>query len=169
MSKAFLKVSDFTDAFNGIVYALKDKEVLVGIPEAKGERKSDDPISNAALLYINEFGSELQNIPPRHPMKTGIRLAQVEIAAQFKECAQNVFKSGPSALNTYYERAGFIASNSVKNVINNQIDMEGPSEATLASREARGFKGTKVLVVTGQMRNAITYIVATKGEFKKVG
>ena len=33
------------------------------------------------------------------------------------------------------------------------------SDATLETRESEGFKGTKALIVTGQMRNAITYVV----------
>jgi hypothetical protein len=170
MSKPTLKVSsDFTKQFNDIIKKFRHDSVLVGIPEDDDGRKEnqgeDGQIGNAALLAINEFGSPMNNIPPRPVMSIGIRNAQEEIAAQFKLCAQNTLSavikggSGFDALDIYYNRAGLIASNSVKKAINSQEGIDGPSEATLASRKSRGFKGVKALIVTGQMRNAITYVL----------
>jgi hypothetical protein len=154
--------ADFTENFNAIIKRFRHDDVLVGIPEQDSERKDDDPIGNAALLAINEFGSAVNNIPPRPVMAIGIRKAKDEIAEQFRQAAVNALKQGFAALDTYFERAGIIASNSVKKVINSQEGIKGPSEATLAARKAQGFKGTKALVVTGQMRNAITYVVRGK-------
>ncbi|MFI5416190.1 MAG: hypothetical protein ACHQXJ_02430, partial [Nitrososphaerales archaeon] len=62
----------------------------------------------------------------------------------------------------YYERAGIIAANACKKVINDQEGLKPPAPATLKARKyitASGFKGTKSLLVTGQVRNAITYVV----------
>lgn len=163
MSKPYLKVtSDFTENFNKVISKFKRDAVLVGIPEQKTQRKEDEPINNATILAINEFGSPANNIPPRPVMQLGIRNAQDEIAAQFREAAKQALTRGVAALSFYYNRVGLIASNSIKKTINSQIGFKGPSEATLAIREAQGFKGTKALIVTGQMRNAITYVV--KGE-----
>jgi hypothetical protein len=153
---------DFTDKFNEIIKSFKGDKVLVGIPESRGERKEDEPINNAAILAINEFGSPVNNIPPRPVMAIGIKNAQDEIAEQFKKAAQNALSKGFSALDVYYERAGIIAANSVKKAINDQDGIKPPSDATLAVREAAGFKGTKSLIVTGQMRNAITSVVKGK-------
>lgn len=163
MSKPSLVVTeDFTENFNQIVKQFKRDAVLVGIPEADTERKEDEPITNAAILAINEFGSPLNNIPPRPVMAIGIRNAQDAIAEQFKLAAQGALSKGLAALPVAYNRAGLIASNSIKKAINSQEGIEAPSDATLAARAAAGFKGTKALIVTGQMRNAITYVV--KGE-----
>lgn len=151
--------ADFTDNFNRIISKFKNDAVLVGIPAEKTNRRDDAPINNATILAINEFGSPMNNIPPRPVMAIGIRNAQAQIADQFKLAAQNVFSKGLAALNMYYNRAGIIASNSVKKAINDQIGFDGPAESTLRARAARGFKGTKSLIVTGQMRAAITYIV----------
>lgn len=160
-----LKVtSDFTKQFNDIISKFKRDSVLVGIPAEKGDRRDGDPITNAALLAINNFGSPANNIPARPVMEVGIRNAQDALAEQFKKAAKEALKKGISALDVYYERAGMIASNSIKKAINDQ-DFDGapgPSEATLRARQyigKTGFKGTKSLVVTGQMRNAITYVV----------
>lgn len=154
--------SDFTEDFNAIIKKFKQDAVLVGIPESDAAREADAPINNPTLLAINEFGSPVNNIPPRPVMAIGIKNAQPEIVAQFKAGAQQALSKGFAALSVAYNRIGIIASNSVKKAINSQEGIDPPSEATLAARESKGFKGTKALIVTGQMRNAITYVV--KGE-----
>lgn len=167
MSGPTVKVtSDFTQNFKEIISKFKYDKVLVGIPEVKTERNDADgeeKINNATIMAINEFGSPANNIPPRPVMSIGIRNAQDQIADQFKLAAQNVLSKGVSALDTYYNRAGIIASNSIKKAINDQIGFPGPAESTLRAREARGFKGTKSLIVTGQLRNSITYVVQSGG------
>lgn len=167
MTKNTLVVKDFTENFNDVVKGFKRDAVLVGIPASDTERKveqtkTNEPITNAALLAINEFGSEAAHIPPRPVMKIGIQNAQEPIAEQFKLAAKNALSKGLSALSIYYNRAGLIAANSIKKAINSQEDIEPPSASTIAARQSKGFKGTKALIVTGQMRNAITYVV--KGE-----
>lgn len=167
--KPYMKVtSDFTKQFNDAVKKFRHDKVLVGIPEDDDERKEDDnaeTIGNAALLAITNFGSALNNIPPWPVMAIGIRNAQDQIAEQFKICAKSVLSalvngaSGLDAMDIYYNRAGIIASTSIKKAINSQEDAPDLSERTLAARKARGFKGDKRGIVTGQMRNAITYVV----------
>lgn len=169
MSEPTLKVtSDFTERFNQAVKSFKRDAVLVGIPANDDQRENEEaggPLGNAALLALNNFGSPANNIPARPVMQNGIKKAQEKIAEQFKIAAKEVLTKGPAALETYYERAGLIASNSIKKAINDQDfegggpDNEKPADSTLASRKSRGFKGTKSLVVTGQTRNAITYVV----------
>lgn len=160
--KPFLVTEDFTADFNKIIKKFKRDAVLVGIPEAEAPRQEDEPINNAALLALNEFGSPANNIPARPVMAIGIKNAQDEIAEAFKEGAVKALKKGADALPVAYNRAGIIASNSIKKAINAQEGIEPPSAGTLAKRKADDFKGTKALIVTGQMRNAITYVV--KGE-----
>lgn len=142
-----------------LVASFRNDMVLVGIPSDGAQREGDAPINNAGLLFINEFGSPGQNIPARTPMATGIRLAQAQIAEEYKKALKAAFTKGFGALTVYYNRIGTIASGSVKSVINNQIDMEPPAESTLKGRKSKGFSGTKALIVTGQLRNAITYVV----------
>ncbi len=164
MSKPTLTVTaDFTEKVNEILKKFKRDAVLVGIPEDGTKRNdADETITNAAILAINEFGSPANNIPARPAMAIGIKNAQDEIAEEFRKAAIGALTRGLSALSVAYNRAGLLASTAVKKAINAQEGFSGPSEATLRAREARGFKGTKALIVTGQMRNAITYVV--KGE-----
>lgn len=160
MNNPSLKVtSDFTENFNLIMKRFKNDKVLVGIPETKTTRRESEQINNATILAINNFGSPANNIPARPVMDIGIRNSQDEVAEQFKLAAQGALSEGESALNKYYNRAGIIASNSIKKAINSQQDIDPPSAATLAIRKLAGFKGTKALIVTGQMRNSITYVI----------
>jgi hypothetical protein len=163
MSKPTLTVTkDFTKQFNEVIARFKSDAVVVGIPEDKTDRKEVGEINNATLLALNHFGSEKLGIPPRQPLTIGIRNAQPAIAEQFKIAAQSALSAGPKALTQYYERAGSIASSAVKKVINDQEGIQAPAPSTLKARQyltKAGFKGTKALVVTGQMRNAITWVV----------
>lgn len=161
MSKPTLEVKDFTKEFNEVISKFKNDSVLVGIPEDETDREDGETagINNATLLAINNFGSPINNIPARPVMEIGIRAAQDDIAAQYKIAAIKALTQGPKALSQYYNRVGIIASTSIKKVINEQIDIDPPSAGTLRTRKSRGFKGTKSLIVTGQLRNAITYVV----------
>ena len=160
----FKITQDYTDKLDAVIKSLQGAQVLVGIPEAATDRKKDEdgPITNAALLALNEFGSEALHIPPRPVMEIGLKKAKDQIAEQFKKAAQVPLKAGATPIFRFFERAGIIAANSIKKVINSQQDIVPPSAATLAIRQAAGFKGTKALVVTGQMRNAITSVVTGK-------
>lgn len=160
MSKPILKVTaDFTKDFNNSIKELKDTQVLVGIPESDSSRSDGSPISNAALLAINNFGSPMNNIPARPVMQIGIKNSQDKIAEQFKNVAQNILSKGSSAIDIFYERAGIIAANSIKKAITDQEGFPGPAASTLRARKAKGFLGQSSLIVTGQMRAAITHVL----------
>lgn len=169
MSRPYLTTVDRTRELKATLDSFKNDAVLVGIPEETPERKPTKPgdpqpqINNATILAINEFGSPLNNIPPSFPMTTGIFIARDAVAEEFRKAAVSALTGGLKALQTYYERAGTIAANSVKKVINDQIGFDPPSAATLKARKyltKTGFKGTKRLIVTGQLRNAITYVLS---------
>lgn len=157
-----LKVTkDITGQVNEIVAKFKRDSVLVGIPQENGPREKDSPIGNAALLAIANFGSPARNIPPWPVMAIGIGMAQNEITKAFKDGAQRALSQGLSALPGIYNRVGIIASVAIKKVINTQAGVPPgkPDESTLAARKRFGFLGKKYWLVTGQMRNAITYVV----------
>lgn len=154
---------DFTEEFKSLIHKLQFSLVKVGIPSSDDGRKDKSPIGNAGILFINEYGSPGMNIPPRPVLTNGIFIAQDELLQEFKAAAETSIDKGlgdqTANVGKHFERAGIIASSACKKVINDQIGIEGPAESTLKSRKSRGFNGNKALVVTGQMRNAITYIV----------
>lgn len=166
--KSFFKTGvtvskDFTKDFKAIIDRFKNDDVLVGIPEEKTPRK-DGSINNATLLAINNFGSPANNIPARPVMQIGIKNAQEDVAGEFRKAAQTVLKEGQAAIDRYFQRAGILASQSIKKAINDQDfgGAPGPSPATLSARKSAGFLGTKSLIVTGQLRNSITYVLRKK-------
>lgn len=159
----FKVVFDGMKKFNDAMKALAVTDVKVGIPESTAERNSDefDSMSNAAIGYVQENGSDLANIPPRPHLVPGVKKVQAEVANEFKQAAQKCMDD-PSAIVKHYTRAGIIASNSVKKIITDQEGFEELSFFTLLARERDGFKGDKALIRTGQYRNAITYVVEGK-------
>jgi len=159
MKPTLVVTSDFTKNFNDIVKRFKKDDVLVGIPEDDTTRKDGDPINNATILAINNFGSPANNIPAWPVMEIGIRNAQDAITDQFKQAAIGALSKGLSALSPAYNRAGSIAANSIKKVINSQEQAPDLAPGTLAARKSKGFAGTKRLVVSGQLRNAITWVL----------
>src|SRR5258708_13943696 len=79
MLKQNAKIVVGTDRTAAVAMALKlmaSMEVLVGIPAEKAPRTSAEaksqPINNAALGYIHNYGSPTQNIPARPFMEPGI-------------------------------------------------------------------------------------------------
>ena len=159
MKKPKLTVtSDFTKDLQSILKSFKKDAVLVGVPEETSGRR-DGEINNATLLAINNFGSPRHNIPPRPVLQLGIEKAKDQISAALGKAAEVALSGGQEAVNNYYERAGSIAANSIKKVINSQEGFPGPAPATLASRKRDGFAGTSSLIVTGQLRNSITYVL----------
>lgn len=151
--------ADFVGDFMNVLAKLKTDAVLVGVPQEKTARKAGDPINNATLMAINELGSPANNIPARPVMSIGIKNAKDAIADQFGKAASFALTNGANAVDVFYERAGIIASNSIKKAINDQDGIAPPASSTLRARQRRGFKGTKSLIVTGQLRNSITYVV----------
>ncbi|MBT0720444.1 hypothetical protein HGT70_04005 [Rosenbergiella collisarenosi] len=170
-----------SDLSGKILQALKEvgkKDVLVGIPEGKSEREDAD-IGNAAIGYINENGSPAQNIPARPHLVPGVRKAQSETLPLLKSAAQSILTGDGSAATRDLNRAGFLAVNAVKAVID-ESGFVPLADGTVAARARKGRKGAKAemksranggdpnnanampLIDTGEYRDSITYVVRDK-------
>lgn len=142
--------------------ALTSQRVYAGVPAEKAPRSGEDheglPINNAALMYIHENGAPEVNIPARPVVHPAIASIKDELIAEQKEGAKKVLSGNLSAVNACFQRMGIMAQNAMRKRIT-----EGPfiplKPSTIAERRARGFKGTKPLIVTGQLRRALTYVV----------
>ncbi len=161
------------------IKSLAERDVLVGVPDPKTDRKSGEPITNAQLAYIHDNGSPVNNIPARPFMRPGIKDAQDKIDLRMKKAAEAALSGSPSGVDNELASAGLVAQNSIKSKINSG-DFVPLALSTLRARAARGRKGAKAelesraagnppnpenarpLIDTGQMRNAITYVVRNK-------
>jgi hypothetical protein len=162
---------DVMTIYNGMsklraeIEEFKKKELLVGIPEAGGKR-DDTRESNAAIGYIQETGSPVNNIPARPFLRPGVKKVEKRIVAELRKGAINTLSHGISALDNAYARAGIIAQNSVKAIIRAGEGFAPLAPSTLAARKRAGAKGTKPLIRTGQLINSITYVVRSKQKGK---
>jgi len=142
------------------VRLLTAREVLAGVPANTAPRKGD-PINNATLLYIHDQGSPARGIPQREVLRPGIRDAKVEIVARLQQGARLALNGDKVGVEKALTAAGLIAQKSIRQKINT-----GPftplKPATLAARRRRGRTGTKPLIDTGALRQAINFVVVDK-------
>ena len=144
------------------VRSLGRDRVLVGIPSSAPGRRNGEPITNAELGYIHEFGAPAANIPARPFLIPGAESVRNEAAARMKVIGEQALDGDKAAVDRGLHAVGLLAQNAVRKKIT-----DGPFEplapATLASRRARGRTGTKPMLDTGQLRASITYVIERKG------
>lgn len=136
--------------------------VLVGIPEAETERDENDTgVTNAYLLRLHTEGSPAQNIPSRPVLQPAILAHKDELAEHLKE-ANRLFLAGETqqALQQL-EILGLDTSNIAKDWFEDPRNgWEPNSLLTILRKQGSLTALNQTLVDTGQMRNAITYVVA---------
>lgn len=137
---------------------LATTRVMVGVPAEKGSRKDDEPINNAALAYIHENGAPEAGIPARPFLKPGIADKQDDITATFVKVGQAALDGRAEAVDRGFNAVGLIGQNAVRAKINEGVPPP-LKESTLEARRARGRTGDKPLIDTGQLRNALTYVI----------
>jgi len=117
------------------IEALAKKQVLVGIPAANNTRPGER-IGNAAIGYINEFGSPAMNIPPRSFLRAGVKAALPKIAERLKAAAKAAARGDQSAVEGHLNAAGMLGADQVKRTIRAGIDPP-LAESTILARQIR--------------------------------
>lgn len=156
-------VSVVTDDVEKLLATIKGMaaagQVYVGIPDDNDDR-DDGPIGNAAIGYINEFGSAAQGIPARPFLGPGVeKVAGKCMDEQRKGIVSALTDFNPNAVINGQNRAGLMAQNSVRATITEGDGFEPLSATTLAARKRRKVKRTKPLIDTGSLRTSITYVI----------
>lgn len=194
--KAIRVVVDKVKQFAGAVKMLSSEAVYIGVPDTKDTRKpdsdkpADEPFGNAAIGYLNEYGSPAQNIPARPHMRPGIETVRKEIAEELEAGAKALLTGRTDAVRTAYNRVGIIGVNSVRARITSGEGFAPLSIVTLLARKDRLRTGRRIqgagelgsivrgglskgppdltgvrnkpLIDTGQYRNSITYVIRKK-------
>lgn len=171
---------------------LVGKQVLVGIPDSTTNRQQevDQPITNATLGYIHEHGSPAANIPARPFLVPGVEKAEEPALDQMQKAALATMRGDPRKAEQHMNRAGLIAMSSARREIS-EGDFEPLSPSTIRNRHrqrqtksmreseraylelvdhgmepagAQEATGIRPLLNTGQLRNAITYVLRQKRE-----
>jgi hypothetical protein len=136
---------------------LKRKEILVGIPEENAERKEGE-MNNPTLLYIHTHGSPLMNIPSRPVIEAALddKENQIAIAVDLKLIAEAIMDEEFSKAESLMKTTGNDVMNRVHAWFENPKNGWPPLKP--ATIKAKGSNA--ILIDTGQMRNAITYVIS---------
>lgn len=157
-NKQFVKVkNNFKELMalsSGLAF-IRRMDILVGIPEEANA--AHGAMDNASLLYLHENGSPGGMIPARPVLQTGIHNPEFQAQAQamYRQAFVAALSGGAQMAKNIYERIGIQGANAVKQ----QFGVIGPplKPATVARK-----KSSATLIDTGQLRNAITYVVRPK-------
>lgn len=145
--------------------AMTGQQVLVGIPRGTDDRgqshaRTGNPIGNAGIGYINEFGSPAQRIPPRPWLTTGVRETLPQVQSYVQSCARAMASPNATAADAtaLLHRIGSILRSGVRaKVVRGPFTPLAPK--TLRMRRLRGFYGTSPLIETGAFVGSINYVL----------
>lgn len=132
----------------------KHNRCLVGIPQEKGSRKSDE-ITNVELAFIHSNGSPVRNIPPRPFIEPAIAQPEIKrkIAERMKAAAVSAIEGNLSVAKTEMGKAGQYGENAVKDYIGSS-NLTPNSEATIRRKGS-----DKPLIDTGSLRRSVTHVI----------
>ncbi len=192
MKSGISTVVDNAAKFLDGVRALTGTRVMVGVPAEKTDRRGEGvkKMTNAALAYVHEHGAPEVNVPARPFLEPGIMRARGEIEAGLRRAGEAALAgSGVPAVKRHLHRVGLLASSSVKTVITEGIPPPlRPSsvEGRIARRKSKSWRARRraeiaanavyvgeenaatgifiPLLDTGQLRNAVTYVLRKTGE-----
>ena len=132
--------------------ALRQTDVLVGIPADKALRKGD-VMNNPTLLYILSKGSPLRNLPPRPVVEPGIEKSKDIWTPELAAAAQAMMEQKPGQATLHLKRAGVIASNAVKRMFGSS-DLAPNAPSTIRKK-----KSDRPLIDTAQLRRSVTWVL----------
>lgn len=149
------RLSDFVKQLND----LTTLGVAVGFPEENAPR-NDGQANNAMIGYVQNYGI---GVPARNFMESGIEEKKDDLAKALQKVGTDVL-DGKSAKDGL-ARVGLMAQAAVRGRIRSNLPPP-LAPATLRARRRRGRTGTLTLQDTGQLRNAVNYVVMDKEDLK---
>lgn len=157
MPKIGLTVTkDRTAEVARLLRTLGENQVLVGVPQSTAGRQ-DGGINNPSLAYLHDRGSPANNIPARPFLEPGVEAAAEGIAQVLARAASSALAGQQNAALRGLNQAGLIAQASIQRKI-----VDGPF-VPLKPETVRRKGSSRPLIDTGQLRQAVTYVVRPKG------
>lgn len=160
IKNAAKKIIDRLPAMKITLEKFSKQAVFVGVPSDHSQRKEAGE-NNAALAYIHDNGAPAANIPKRGFMRPGIKASKIRVVKVLGVAAKAAMDQNTEAIEAGLNKAGLIAQNSIRKVINDGV-APALAESTLEARRRRGRTGTKPLIDTAQLRNSISYVIRKK-------
>lgn len=153
------KDTGYNQVMRGLM-SLTDVDVLFGFIEDKNEkRKKGDPLTNATLGYIHEYGSPAAHIPKRPFLQPAFERKRDWAVNKLRSAVLDALTGNKAGLKAALTLVGTAFRDQAKANITEQYQMVPLSEETLEARRRRGLDRTKALIDTGQLLNAIHFRV----------
>lgn len=141
---------------------LSNQKVMVGVPAEEALRKPDPeepkPVNNAFLAYIHENGAPEIGLPARPFLKPAILEMRSEIRDRLMKIGRKALAGDRAGVDAGFMALGLRAQAAVRRKITTGPFKELAAR-TLAHRRARGRTGDRPLVDTGQLRQAINFVI----------
>ena len=136
--------------------SLRRKQVLVGVPEDKTDRR-DGAVSNAQLVYLHTHGSPMQHIPARPIIEPAIEAPdnKAMIANQLGAAAKAVLGGQAVLAKQSLQKAGMLGRNAALRWFTDPRN----HWAALSQRTIERKESDRPLIDTGQLRRSITFVV----------
>jgi hypothetical protein len=123
----------------------------------------DGPLSNAALGYIHEYGSPVNNIPARPFLAPGVKTAREEIDKRMKGVAKLALKGEPEKIDAELNNLGMLVAGAVQIYMSDASHFAPLAPSTIAARKRRGRQPPySPLIDTGALRRSIKYVIREK-------
>jgi hypothetical protein len=161
------------------INALQKLEILVGIPESRTARKSGE-MNNATLLYIHTKGSPVNNLPARPLIEPALSDPSNadKLSDDLSSIAQLALAGKPEQAKRLMSATGMDAVNMIRGWFDDPKNGWEPNKPSTVRRKMNKLKGKKkaaafeafasgefvdsILVDSGAMRKAITYVLREK-------
>ena len=135
---------------------LTKTKVMVGIPS--NTNAHNGPMNNAAIGYIQHFGSPAQNIPARPWLCPAVNAMQDKAAAMLEKAACLVFDGKTEEAENALNALGLLAVAEIQKYIVSS-PFKPLASSTLARRKRLGHTSTKPLLDTYSFWRSISYVV----------
>lgn len=134
--------------------------VHVGFLRGVQEHRKGDPLTNALLGYVHEFGSDAAGIPARPFLMPALDSKRKDASERIEKALAKASDGDLFAVPQALAVIGTDIRDTAKENIIASAGMAPLKPSTLKARQRAGFKGTKPLIRTAQLLNAITYKVS---------
>ena len=157
------KVSN-KDQYKKLLEFVKNNELYVGIPQETSSRKEDNEITNAEILFIQTYGSPVNNIPPRPVIEPAIENSRERISKMMSEAVKTAIEGNYQGAIDKLKAVGMLAQNKCRAWFVDERNGWPPNAPSVYRRKLKkGSTDPKPLIDTGEMRKSITYFVKTRG------
>lgn len=180
---SFDVTADNMRAFADAITELTSEAVMAGFPADEKPREDEEGnpslITNAALGYIHNTGVPELNIPARPFMVEGIESKQTQIVTALEQTGIAALDGDRDATKAGLDSVGMLAQAGIRqkivdgpfvplkeSTLRGRVQMGGDigtaAAAELASRRAGNAPNpdnVRPLNATGQMRNAVNYVI----------